>query len=117
MLLDMKAGFHNIPVLSGEEDVLGIVTQDGLFRYKRMAFGLKGAPLWFQYCMDTLLARAAVDCAKAFVDDVTLVGTCDRWKQLWDSTLRLLLVLTTAGFMVNLRKCKFLVPKAVVLGY
>ena len=75
------------------------------------------APLWFQYIMDTLLDRAGVPGAKAFVDDVTLKGICERWEVLWRDMLQVLGVLVQAGFMINLRKCKFLVPEAVVLGY
>ena len=59
-----------------------------------MPFGLMGAPLWFQYCMDTLLQKARVNQAKAFVDDVTLAGLCEQWELLWADTIRLLRVLT-----------------------
>ena len=59
------------------------MTQDGLFHYKRMAFGLMSAPLWFQYIMDILIDRAGVPGAKAFVDDVTLRGHCEDWQSLW----------------------------------
>lgn len=45
-LLDMKACYHNIPV---EEDTwvwLGVVTQDGIFVWVRMPFGVAKAPEW-----------------------------------------------------------------------
>ena len=113
----MKAGFYNIPVKEEAKGVLGIVTQDGLFQYKRMPFGLTAAPLWFQYVMDTLLGRGEVDRAKAFIDDVTLHGRCAEWRNLWADTIKVMRLLVEAGFMINLRKCKFLVVQAVILGY
>lgn len=67
--------------------------------------------------MDDILAKVGVDEAKAFMDDVTIWGTAQEWRRLWDHTLRVLAGLTEAGFMLNLQKCKFLVPSAVVLGY
>jgi hypothetical protein len=45
--IDMKAGFLNVPVGSETADLLGVITQDGLYRYLRMAFGLLEAPMYF----------------------------------------------------------------------
>ncbi len=79
-----------------------------------MAFGLLGAPMHFQYVIDTLLGRVPGLSAVGYLDDVTAHG--NEWGQVWLDTLRVLRVLTDAGFMVNLRKCKFLRPRVTVLG-
>ncbi len=47
VFLDMKSGFLNVPVLLEAMKVLGLVTQDGFYRFRRMPFGLLAAPLWF----------------------------------------------------------------------
>lgn len=78
-----------------------------------MAFGLLAAPYWFQYIMDVLLGN--VERAAAFVDDLTARGYT--WRDVWDWTLVILEIVTKAGFMVNLSKCKFCVPKTVLLGH
>ena len=52
--------------------------------------------------------------AVGYLDDVTAHGTC--WKSVWSDTVKVLRVLTEAGFMVNLRKCKFLRGRVTVLG-
>jgi hypothetical protein len=44
--------------------------------------------------------------AVGYLDDVTTHGGA--WESVWDDTLKVLRVLTGAGFMVNLRKCQFL---------
>jgi hypothetical protein len=49
-----------------------------------------------------------------YLDDVTAHG--NNWREVWRDTLRVLRVLTQAGFMVNLRKCKFLRGRVTVLG-
>lgn len=54
--MDLKAGFQNVPVAENTKPLLGLVTQDGLFQWERMAFGLVGAPMHFQFIIDTLLA-------------------------------------------------------------
>ena len=45
--IDMKAGFLNVPVDYETTKLLGVVTQDGLYRYLRLAFGLLEAPRFF----------------------------------------------------------------------
>jgi hypothetical protein len=67
--------------------------------------------------MDEITGSAGVPRAKTFFDDVTIPGFLARWRELWEDTLRVLEALTGAGFMVGLKKCKFLVKQCVVLGY
>lgn len=76
--------------------------------------GLVGAPMHFQSCIDTLLSRAPGLRAVGYLDDITAHGTS--WEGVWKDTLTMLRVLTSAGFMVNLRKCKFLATRVTVLG-
>lgn len=45
-LLDMKACYHNIPVDEETMWWLGVVTQDGIFVWIRMPFGVAKAPEW-----------------------------------------------------------------------
>jgi hypothetical protein len=45
-LLDMKACYHNIPVEEGTQELLGVVTQDVIFVFVRMPFGVAKAPEW-----------------------------------------------------------------------
>lgn len=55
-LLDLKSGFYNVPVALHARRNLGVVTQDGMFRYKRMPMGVQAAPGWFQHVMFAMLA-------------------------------------------------------------
>ena len=96
---------------------LGIVTQDGLYTSDRMLFGLTSAPMWCQYVMNSILEKSGVSSALGFFDDVTIPGDKSNWQALWKDTLKVLGALTDAGLMVGLKKCKFLQPKVVVLGY
>jgi hypothetical protein len=112
--MDLKSGFLNIRVHPDTVGLLGLVCHEGLFVWKRMAFGLLGAPMWFQYVVDQVLGRSPNLTAVAYIDDITAHGT--HWEQVWEDTLEVLRVLTQAGFMVNLRKCKFLRPRVTILG-
>lgn len=53
--------------------------------------------------------------AAAFVDDLTVRG--HTWQEVWTTTLKVLRRVTRAGFMINLNKCKFCVPRADLLGH
>ena len=81
-----------------------------------MGFGLEGAPKWCQHAMDDVLGNSGVPRAKGFFDDVTVPGYRRNWQQLWRDTLEVIGALTGAGFMLGLKKCKFLVTQCVVLG-
>jgi hypothetical protein len=39
-LLDMKACYHNLVVAPDTQSLLGVTTQDGLFVFQRMPFGV-----------------------------------------------------------------------------
>ena len=78
-LLDIKACFHNFPVVADQQDQLGVVTQDGLWVHERMAFGLELAPKHCQHAMDEILSQAGVPKAKGFFDDVTIPGYLQAW--------------------------------------
>ena len=88
----------------------------GMYRYARMTFGLARAPAWFQHVMQYCLDRSGVEGVRAFLDDVTVGGS--RWdpEELWERTRRVLFAMAEVRMMINLRKCKLLVPSGTVLG-
>ncbi len=78
----------------------------------RLPFGLHAAPLKVQAIVDRVLAPYPK--AGGFVDDINIKGHV--WYILWEDALEVLIALAREGFMLNLRKCKFLTPEAVLLG-
>ena len=79
-----------------------------------MPFGSLAAPFKFQFLMDQALLQFPH--AVAFVDDLTVKGHSTDWESLWQRTLEVLFALAVKGFKFNLRKCKFLVEEASLLG-
>ena len=45
--MDIKAGYHNVRCTPNTQNVLGITTQEGLFKWVRMPFGPQQAPACF----------------------------------------------------------------------
>ena len=90
--------------------------QDGLFRYKCMPMGVLSALGWFQHIMNAVIAASGVNGASVFLDDCNIKGLQSKWEKCWKDTLQVLKTLASFGFMVNLRKCKFLMDKVAMLG-
>jgi hypothetical protein len=54
--IDCASGFLQVPVKLADQAKTAFSTREGHFQYKRMPFGLKGAPATFQRLMSTVLS-------------------------------------------------------------
>ena len=66
--------------------------------------------------MFTVLAKSGVETTNASFDDCNVWVMLQHWRTCWEDTLQFLLILAKFGFAINLRKCKFLVRSAPILG-
>ena len=60
-LVDLKAGYHNIPFDSETAPLATFTCHRGKFQWTRMPFGLTNAPAHFQHCMETIIHGPAAD--------------------------------------------------------
>jgi hypothetical protein len=81
-----------------------------------MPFGVKKACEFLQYIMDKCLGRVPGVPGKSFFDDVQIPCLGGGWASNWSDVLGVLRALTQAGFMINLRKCKFMEARVELLG-
>ena len=54
--LDLTQGYYQVPVSKSDQEKTAFVAPTGKYHFKRMPFGLKGAPTTFQRLMDVVLA-------------------------------------------------------------
>ncbi|PIK62915.1 hypothetical protein BSL78_00150 [Apostichopus japonicus] len=54
--LDLKWGFHQIELEESSREITTFVTHAGLFRYKRLMFGISSAPETYQHIIQQVIA-------------------------------------------------------------
>jgi len=71
--LDLRAGYHQVPLTESCRNVTAFWWNNNLWRYKRLPFGLKNAPAEFQKRVDLHLGQAGLlHCCRAFMDDLII---------------------------------------------
>ena len=69
--LDLTKGYWQVPVEKTAQAKTAFRTPFGLYQFRRMPFGLQGAPSNFQRMMDSLLVGMQ-DFAAAYLDDLVI---------------------------------------------
>ena len=73
--LDLRSGYHAIPIKEADRDKTAFVTRRGCFRYKVLPFGLTTAPSVFQRLMDLVLCGLTYDTCLVYLDDIIVYST------------------------------------------
>ncbi len=68
--LDLRSGFHQIPLAPEAQPLTAFATSFGLFEFTRVQFGLKNGPAYFQRAMTMALAGLVGAVCEVFVDDI-----------------------------------------------
>ena len=72
--LDLTQGYYQVPVFKTDQEKTAFVARTGKYHFKRMPFGLKGAPTTFQRLMDVVLAPC-YQYANAYIDDIIVFSS------------------------------------------
>lgn len=112
-VLDLEGAYQQVEVSEESQEYLTINTHRGLFRYKRLIFGVKSAPAIFQSIMDNMLNGLSK--TQCYLDDIIIGGsTFTECKQnLWNVLSRL----GQYNVRVNASKCQFFKKEITFLGH
>ena len=111
--IDLKWGFHQLELHPESRDVTTFVTHCGLYRYKRLMFGINAAPEIYQYEIHRVIQGIP---GAANISDDIIVHAPTREEH--DRRLRLVLSkLQSAGLTVNANKCQFGVSEMDFMGH
>ncbi|UYV65945.1 hypothetical protein LAZ67_3005963, partial [Cordylochernes scorpioides] len=111
--LDLSSAYLQLEVATSTQPFLTINTHKGLFRFRRMPFGLANAPSYFQSVMDRVLA--GIEGVICYIDDV-LIATVSVEKHL--AVLKtVFLRLEKYNIKLKKDKCKFVQREIEYLGH
>ena len=114
-LIDMKAGFHQIPMHPDSIPYTAFSTHVGLFEYVRMPFGLKTAPGVFQRAMNDTLRPLLGRCVMPYLDDVCIYSPTPEQHRI--DVRNVLDLLARKGFTAKASKCRLHLDKIDLLGF
>lgn len=111
-LIDLRGAYQQLMIDEKSQHLLTINTPYGLFRYRRMPFGIKPAPAIFQKVMEKMLADLSVI---IYLDDI-LVAT-ETVEQMQELLIRILERLREFNVKVNKEKTVWCVSQIEYLGH
>jgi hypothetical protein len=72
-VIDLTQGYHQVLISVNSRDLTAFRTSAGIYRWKRLPMGLKGAPSFFQHqMMSTVLANLLYKICEVYLDDIII---------------------------------------------
>lgn len=113
--LDLASGYHQVLVDQKDREKTAFSTPVGHFEFKRMPFGLCGAPATFQRIMNYILTGLqGIDCF-VYLDDIVIYG--NNLKDHNDKLVNVFTKIKEYNLKLNTEKCNFLCKEVVFLGH
>lgn len=113
--IDLKAGYWQVRVKDSDRDMTAFITPFGLFRFKRMPFGLKNAPATFQRLIDRFRTGLPNITILAYLDDIIVIS--NGFDRHLDDLELVFQRLRQFKLVANREKCQFLRQNIKFLGH
>lgn len=114
-VLDLKSGFHQIPLKESDIEKTAFAINNGKYEFVRLPFGLKNAPAIFQRTLDDILREYVGNICLVYIDDIIIFGKDEiaHAKNL-ETIFR---TLNDANMKIQLDKCEFFKNEVEFLGF
>ena len=113
--LDLKSGYWQVEVDPEHREKTAFCTQEGLFEFNVMPFGLCNAPATFQRLMDSVLAGLQWSACLVYIDDIIIMGKS--FEEHLHNLQQVFERIKLAGLKLHPGKCQFLQQQVYFLGH
>ncbi|XP_039150808.1 uncharacterized protein K02A2.6-like isoform X3 [Drosophila simulans] len=111
--LDLKDAYHQVALDESSREITTFITPRGLFRYKRLMFGVNSAPEIFQRLLEQMLST--VPNAMNFIDDIIIFGATDL--EIDSAVKEVCEIFQENNVLLNKEKCIWKTRKLKFLGH
>jgi len=114
-MLELLRGYWQVPLSPDAQEKVAFITQDGLWKWKVLPFGLTSAPATFQRLMERVLSGLHWKTLLIYLDDVIVISPdfkthVSRLREVFER-------LRGAGLKLKPSKCALLQPEVKYLGH
>jgi transposase InsO family protein len=113
--IDVRNGYWHVLMAEEDRHKTAFITKLGTFQFKRMPFGLSGAPATFQRAMNECLGDAVGKYCLVYLDDVVIYS--DSELEHAEHLREVLRRVHEKGFVLKREKCVFGVAQLALLGH
>ena len=114
-VLDLTSGYHQIEVANPSRALTAFITQKGIFQFKRLPMGIKGAPAYFQKMMTSIVLVGLVyQICEVYLDDCLVYAQTE--KQLIINLYKIFERFEKYNLTLNPKKCRFGMTEVEYVG-
>ncbi|KAL8092004.1 hypothetical protein AgCh_034328 [Apium graveolens] len=114
-LLDGYSGYNQICIAPEDQEKTTFTYPFGTFAFRRVSFGLCGAPATFQRCMMAIFSDMIGNNVEVFMDDFSVFG--HSYDECLNNLRAVLKRCVENNLVLNWEKCHFMVREGIILGH